>query len=312
MLMQSLNDAVLGLLTFAPLFQLTRIQRLAEGDRQLPGTWPGLSRRHRFVRAADEYRYDRYGEAVEKYPDTRPERLQLTGVRAVAFGEPHQLLLALQDGSPEGQTREDCPVGVDRHYMPQATEQALQRIAEGGIRSASPVNVAKMTVVERSSNRARVEGANMVGRQYKRAFSGQMLEALYAHAEHSPRDRTVEGEHPPRRRRLDRPEGFERTLLILAQNRFGLLEGQGLRFAAAACFGLLGHLVQQFADRIDAPDRLLAQLYAGALVDLERQVHPSERVDAEVELRARFRCQVPIGVAPGEQIPNLPSRRVLE
>src|SRR5919107_579917 len=246
MLMQGLHDAVLGLLTFALLLQLTRIQRLAEGDRQLPGSWPGLSRRHRFVRAADEYGYDRHGEAVEKYADTRPERLQLSGVRAVTFGEPHQLLLALQDGSPEGQTREDRPVGIYRHYMPQATEQALQRIAEGSIRSSSPVNVAKMTVVERGGNRARVEGANMVGRQYKRAFLGQMLEA------------------------------------------------QGLRFAAAACFGLLGHLVQQFADRIDAPDRLLAQLYAGALVDLERQVHPSERVDAEVELRARFRCQVPI------------------
>src|SRR5215207_1235125 len=312
MLVKGLNDAVLGLLTFALLLQLARIQRLAEGDRQLLGTWPGLSRRHGFVRAADEYRYDRHGEAVEKYPDTRPKRLQLTGVRAVAFGEPHQLLLALQDGSPEGQTREDCPVGVDRHNMPQAAEQALQRIAEGGIGSASPVDVAKMTVVERGGNRARVEGADMVGRQYKGTFSGQMLEAMYAHAEHFLRDHTVEGEHPSRRRRLDRPEGFERTLLILAQNRFGLLEGQGLPNATAARLGLLGHLVQQFADRIDAPDRLLAQLYAGALVDLERQIHPSERIDTEVELRARIRRQVPIGVASGEQIPYLPRRRVLE
>src|SRR5215211_3001619 len=278
MLEQGLHDAVLGLLTFALLLQLTRIQRLAEGDRQLPGSWPGLSRWHRFERAADEYRYDGHGEVVEKYADTRPERLQLTGVRAVAFGEPHHFLLALQDGSPEGQTREDRPVGVDRHYMPQASEQALQRIAEGSIRSASPVNVAKMTVVERSGNRARVEGANMVGRQYEGAFSGQMLETLYAQAEYFLRDHAVEGEHPPRRRRLDRPEGFERTLLILAQNRFGLLERQGLRFAAAARFGLLGHLVQQFADCIDASDRLLTQLYAGALVDLERQVHPSESI----------------------------------
>src|SRR5215211_6329143 len=133
MLEQGLHDAVLGLLTFALLLQLTRIQRLAEGDRQLPGSRPGLSRRHRLERAADEYRYDGHGEAVEKNADTRPERLQLTGVRAVAFGEPHQLLLALEDGSPEGQTREDRPVGVYRHYMPQATEQALHRIAEGCI-----------------------------------------------------------------------------------------------------------------------------------------------------------------------------------
>src|SRR5215213_453285 len=118
MLEQGLNDAVLGLLTFAPLLQLTRIQRLAEGDRQLFGSWPGLSWRHRLVCAADEYRHDGHGEAVKKYADTWPERLQLTGVRAVTFGEPHQLLLALEDGSPEGQTREDCPVGVDRHYMP--------------------------------------------------------------------------------------------------------------------------------------------------------------------------------------------------
>src|SRR5215212_5580335 len=258
MLMQGLHDAVLGLLTFALLLQLARIQRLAEGDRQLLGTWPGLSRRHGFVRAADEYRYDRHGEAVEKYPDTRPERLQLTGVRAVAFGEPHQLLLALQYGSSEGQTREDCPVGVDRHYMPQATEQALQRIAECSIHSASPVNVAKMTVVERSGNRARVKGTNMVGCKYKRTFFGQMLDALYAHAKHFPSDRPVEGEHPPRDRRLDWPEGFERTLLILTQNPFGLLEWQGLPYATAACLGLFGHLVQQFADRIDAPDRLLA------------------------------------------------------
>src|SRR5215210_1682210 len=117
MLMEGLNDAVLGPLTFALLLQLMRIQWLAEGDRQLLGSWPGLSRRHRFVRAADEYRYDRHREALEKYADTRPERLQLTHVRAVTFGEPHQLLLTFQDGSPEGQTREDCPVGVDRHYM---------------------------------------------------------------------------------------------------------------------------------------------------------------------------------------------------
>src|SRR5215210_481988 len=312
MLMEGSNDAVLGSLPFALLLQLTRIQWLAEGDRQLLGSWPGLSWRHRFVRAADEYRYDRRGKAVEKYADTRSERLQLTGVRAVTFGEPHQLLLALEDGSPEGQTREDCPVGVDRHYMPQATGQALQRIAEGGIRSASPVNVAKMPVVERSGNCARVKGANMVGRKYKGALPGQMLEALYAQAKHFPRDRPVEGEHPPRHRRLYRPEGFERTLLILTQNPFGLLERQGLRYATTTCLGLLGHLVQQFANRIDAPDRLLAQLYVGALIDLERQVHPSKRIDAEVELRARIRRQEPIGVAPGEQIPDLPRRRVLE
>src|SRR3712207_9281539 len=98
MLEQGLHDAVLGLLTFALLLQLTRIQRLAEGNCQFPGSRPGLSRRHRLERAADECRYDGHGEAVEKYADTRPERLQLTGVRAVAFGEPHQLLLALEDG----------------------------------------------------------------------------------------------------------------------------------------------------------------------------------------------------------------------
>src|SRR5215207_1703282 len=118
MLVKGLNDAVLGLLTFAPLLQLTRIQWLAEGDRQLLGSWPSLSRRHRLVCAADEYRYDGYREAFKKYADTWPERLQLTGMRAVTFGEPHQLFLALQDCSPEGQTREDCPVGVNRDYMP--------------------------------------------------------------------------------------------------------------------------------------------------------------------------------------------------
>src|SRR5215211_1799247 len=68
--------------------------------------------------------------------------------------------------------------------------------------------------------------------------------------------------------------------------------------------GSRGYLAQQVAYGIDALDRSCVELHADVLAYLQRQVHPAQGIDVEVELRARLRRKPPVRVPVGEQLPD--------
>src|ERR687889_1897161 len=166
-------------------------------------------------------------------------------------------------------------------------------------------------VAQSRRDRERVEVAEVVGRHDERSLFRQVLETLNPQAEQTFHDRPVEEEQAPRQRRLCRSQRLEPPLLLIAQDLFGVFEqrGPGCGFAA---FGPFGDRSEQVADGVDAVYGLLVQLYARPLADLHRQVHPLHRVHAQVQLRTRLRGQARVGVAVGEQLPNLSGRRVFK
>src|SRR5215216_276929 len=158
-----MNDPVFGPPAFALLLQFTRVQGLAEDDSDLLGPWPSLPRWQGLVGTIYRHGHNRHPVAVQEHADTGTEWQQFTGVRAATFREPHQTILVLQHDSPECEARKDRPVGIDRHSVREPANQAAQWIAEGSVCPAAPVSVAKLMVVERRGDRARVERADVIG-----------------------------------------------------------------------------------------------------------------------------------------------------
>jgi hypothetical protein len=68
--------------------------------------------------------------------------------------------------------------------------------------------------------------------------------------------------------------------------------------------GSRGDLPQQVANGIDAFYRLFVQLNPDLLADLQRQVHPSQRIDFQIELHTRLRRKLPVRIAVGKQLPD--------
>jgi hypothetical protein len=72
--------------------------------------------------------------------------------------------------------------------------------------------------------------------------------------------------------------------------------------------GTRGDLPQQVANGVDAFYRLFVQLHAG----LQRQVHPSQRIDVQVKLRTGLRRNPPVRIAFGQELPDARRCRIFE
>ena len=86
---------------------------------------------------------------------------------------------------------------------------------------------------------------------------------------------------------------------MLTQNRIRLREG-----IDAGALARVEHFAQQIAHGINVRDGFIGNLDAARFCDLEREVQPLKRIDAEIELQTRIWRQPFAGVAPDEHLPN--------
>src|SRR5215216_1519589 len=274
---QGLYDTVLRPVSLAAPLEVINAERLAEDHRDLLWSHQRPARGHRLVRTVDRDRYHRYPKVLEEQPNTWLKRLQIATMRASSLGEPDQVLPALQRCGTKGQARDAGSVRFDRNRLREPADKAGERVAEGHVHRTGPVCPTQPTVAQSRRDRERVQVAEVVGRHDERSLFRQVLETLDSQAEQTFHDRPVEEEQTLRQRRLHPSQRLE-----------------------------------QVADGVDAVYGLLVQLHARSLADLHRQVHPLHRVHAQVQLRTRVRDQARVGVAVGEQLPNLSGRRVFK
>ena len=192
---------------------------------------------------------------------------------------------------------------VHRKEMDGTAKNSPQPMREKPLGVAGPIGLPRTRPAQCRGDDQDIEIADMVGGDHERPGRGQSLGALDPQAEQPAHQNPVQRVESKPDRRQQRPGRGHPIFAVWRNSRGAAPGGVNLAFYREA---------QQIADCLNIPEIFIRQGDACAFVQRDRQLHPAERIQVQIEAENSIEVEALVRKALSENAPDRRGDWILE